>query len=95
MWFALLGLLGGAYLLNRKPSTVQIPQPLSTVQPTARVSPLIGRTLTENQRWLSQNGVRYRVVNVDGVAKPATADLVRDRWNLTVKRGVVTSAYRG
>ena len=56
---------------------------------------LIGQTVEQANINAQQAGYTLRVVSEDGVAKPATTDLVLNRINATVVDGVVTEVTSG
>lgn len=59
------------------------------------IQDLVGKTMEEVMSRLEQEGIWFRLINVDGVPYIGTADFHPDRANLYVENGVVTKIVMG
>ena len=56
---------------------------------------LVGKTTAQAKKAAEDAGYAFRIIEVDGVPKAATADLQPDRINVAIEDGVVTEATAG
>lgn len=100
LWIALLpfGILFPACRKKHPPGDVAAnppPDPPLKGETPASDSAFVGLGEAEGAALAKERGLSSRVVEVDGVPRPATRDYRRDRVNFTIKEGRITGVTRG